>query len=275
MAKISELPIPAALTGLERFPALQSAGNIGLPLFATSRQWGGTVLALRAPMLADLSSTSDADPGAGKLRWNHATPGSASTLYVDDADQDAGDLTPVWPNLPAGSLVYIQGAGPLKAGDWQKWQVTSVTDASGYAKVSVTLLASAGTFANGDELEVSFQQPAPAPGVDRSAVSTLSIVSGVVTIDYSLGDYFTLALTANVTSIVITNLPSLGYAAALHLELQQDATGGRTVALPSSFKAITGSDSAVQSAANARTLLVATSTDAGTRWSFSMKGVAA
>lgn len=112
-------------------------------------------------------------------------------------------------------------------------------------------------------------------GGSRNAVTALSISSGVVTIDYLLGDYFTLSLTANVTSIVFTNLPATGVGASLTIGITQDATGGRTVALPSSFKATGGSDTAVQSAANARTRLVLLSDDQGARWEYAMQEVAA
>lgn len=112
-------------------------------------------------------------------------------------------------------------------------------------------------------------------GSSRSTVTALSIAAGVVNIDYSLGDYFTLALTANVTSITFSNLPGAGNGASLAVRLQQDGTGSRTVALPASFKQITGSDSAVQSAANAYTVLMITTFDNGTRWEYSMKAGAA
>lgn len=103
------------------------------------------------------------------------------------------------------------------------------------------------------------------------SVNTLTISTGVVNIDCSLGDYFTLSLTANVTSITFSNLPATGKAQSIMIRMQQDATGGRTVALPSSFKAISGSDTTVQSPANAYTILAITSFDQGTRWEYSMK----
>lgn len=111
--------------------------------------------------------------------------------------------------------------------------------------------------------------------VDRTTVTSLSIAAGVVNVDYALGDYFTLALTANVTSITFSNLPGSGKGASLAIRLQQDGTGSRTIALPASFKAITGSDTAVQSAANAYTVLMITTFDNGTRWEYSMKEGAA
>lgn len=112
-------------------------------------------------------------------------------------------------------------------------------------------------------------------GTDRSTVTALSISSGVVNIDCSLGDYFTLSLTANVTSITFSNLPASGKGASIAVQIRQDATGSRTVTLPSSFKATGGSDTAVQSAANAYTLLTLTSFDQGTRWAYAMQEVAA
>jgi hypothetical protein len=86
-----------------------------------------------------------------------------------------------------------------------------------------------------------------------------------------LGELFTLALTANVTSITFSNLPGSGNGQAIFIRVQQDATGSRTVALPASFKAISGSDLAVQSAANAYTDIALTTVDNGTRWEYCMR----
>lgn len=103
------------------------------------------------------------------------------------------------------------------------------------------------------------------------AVTALTISSGVVNIDCSKGDYFTLSLTANVTSITFSNVPASGRGQSIMIRVQQDATGSRTVALPTSFKAIAGSDTAIQAAANAYTIIAATTFDQGARWEYSMK----
>jgi hypothetical protein len=132
---------------------------------------------------------------------------------------------------------------------------------------------------NGQVLTVVSGAPAWAAasggGVTRDAVTALTISAGVVNIDCNAGDFFTLALTANVTSITFTNLPAPGRAVSLGVRIRQDGTGGRTVALPAAFRATTGSDTAVQSAANAWTLLTITTFDQGTRWEYTMRGVAA
>lgn len=111
--------------------------------------------------------------------------------------------------------------------------------------------------------------------LDRSTVTALSIAAGVVNINCALGDFFTLSLTANVTSITFSNLPAAGKGASISVRIRQDGTGGRTVALPTSFKATGGSDTSVQSAANAYTLLIITSFDQGTRWEYAMQEIAA
>lgn len=112
-------------------------------------------------------------------------------------------------------------------------------------------------------------------GAARDAVTALTISAGTVNIDCALGDFFTLALNANVTGITFTNLPASGRAVSLALRVRQDGTGGRTVALPASFLATTGSDTAVQSAANAWTLVTLTTFDQGARWEYTMRGVSA
>lgn len=101
-------------------------------------------------------------------------------------------------------------------------------------------------------------------------LSALAIASGVVDIDCKGGDFRTLLLTANVTEITFSNLPGTGEGRAIAIRIKQDATGGRTVALPSSFKKMGSSDTAVQSAANAITILSIMTFDQGTRWEYSM-----
>ncbi|WEN13708.1 hypothetical protein PY254_10670 [Rhodanobacter sp. AS-Z3] len=268
-------PPVGALSGLELIPLLQGAANAGLPLLAAGALPKGTVLQLRRPFAADLSATADADPGAGKLRWNNAAPASATMLYIDNVDGGATSIAAAWASLNVGGFVYVQGVTDAARGNWQKWQVASVATGTGYAKIGVSLQASAGTFADTDPVELTLQQPTPSPGIDRGVLSGLSIASGVVNIDCSLGDYFTLAHTANVTSLTFSNLPAAGMARTLMVRIKQDGTGGRTFAMPASFKAITGSDTAVQSAANAYTILAITTFDQGTRWEYSMKAGAA
>lgn len=76
--------------------------------------------------------------------------------------------------------------------------------------------------------------PAVAGGTDRSTVTAVSSSSGAVTLDYALGDYFTLTLTESVTSWAISNPPGSGKGFTLMVQVTQGA-GPYTVADPGTF----------------------------------------
>lgn len=264
MSKLSEMSPPTLpLTGLEMTPALQGGGvdgNVGLPLLAYGQLPRGNVLLLRAPMLADMSATAEADPGAGKLRWNNADPDDATEIYIDDLDDDAGDLSGLWAALDVGGFVYVQGAADSDARDnWQKWQVTAISDESGYGKLVVTLQGSNGVFTDTAALELTLQQPTPSPGVDRNVVTTVNSASGTTTLDLSLGDYFKTTLTED-TTIVVTNVPAAG---SFSLRILQDATEAFTVAFPASFLKRGGGAFAVSTDLGARDRIIFTTDDTG------------
>lgn len=98
------------------------------------------------------------------------------------------------------------------------------------------------------------------------AVTALSISTGVVNIDCSLGDYFTLAISANVTSITFSNLPAAGYARTLMIRFTQDATTAYTVAWPASFKWAGGTAGVISTTLSAVDVLAITTFDQGTSW---------
>lgn len=248
------------ITGRELIPGLQDGDGIGMMAAEIVAAPKGPMLLLREAYTADVSATTDADPGGGKVRWNNATQASATQLYIDDADSGAVDHSALWATLLAGGYVYLRHATDL--GIWQQWSVTSVTDASGYLKLGVTLVASAGSFAGSDALQLSIQQPNPSPGVDRNVVTALSIVSGVVTVDCSLGDYFTLALNANVTGWSFTNVSP---GCSLMIEITQDTTP-RTVAWHANDTWAGGTAGAVSTASGAKDLLAKTTVNSGSKW---------
>lgn len=263
MPKISEMAAPAALSGLELIPGLQGSASAGMPLLALGGLPRGNVLQLRRSYAADLSATADADPGAGKLRWNNAAPASATVLYIDNTTVDATDISAAWATLAVGGFVYVQGsADGAHRANWQKWQITSVTAASGYAKIGVSLQASAGAFAAADTVEITLQQPTPALGANRNVVNAIPVTSGTAALDASLGDYFTLALAANIIGWTISNVPA---ACSLMIAITQDATA-RTVAWPASFRWANGSAGSVSAAAGAKDLLAITTFDGGATW---------
>ena len=108
-------------------------------------------------------------------------------------------------------------------------------------------------------------------GSSADPVSALTNSAGTVTVDCSLGKSFTLPLAANVTTLTLTNLAGAGYATEIEIEIKQNGTGGFTFALPASFKALGGSDTAIAAGANAVTVLSAKTFDNGTTWRYAMQ----
>jgi hypothetical protein len=96
---------------------------------------------------------------------------------------------------------------------------------------------------------------------------------GTVTLDFSGKSKYAGAITlgANVTTLAFSNLPGSGFYAEYELHITQDATGGRTFAIPASHKALGGSDTAIAAAANAVTVISASTVSNGTAWRFAMQ----
>lgn len=110
-------------------------------------------------------------------------------------------------------------------------------------------------------------------GSDVLDVETPSNASGTVTLDFDSKSRYVGAITlaANVTTLTISNLPGSGKFAEYELHIKQDGTGSRTFAIPASHKALGGSDTAIASAANAVTVLTASTVDNGTTWRYAMQ----
>lgn len=120
--------------------------------------------------------------------------------------------------------------------------------------------------APGDDAKISLLRAA---GLMLTAVA---VDSGVATINCGNGlrRRHELTLTGNVT-LAIDNVAPEGYATEGEVCIKQDATGGRTVTFPSSWKPIGGSDTAVASAATAVTWLSFVTYDGGTTVSYAMQ----
>ena len=109
----------------------------------------------------DLTDTADSDPGSGKLRFDNASQNSASTLYVDDADVNGLDITTLIATLDDSTATVKGQISLTKVGDATKrliFNMTALTDASGYTKLTVSNVASSATnpFAEGDTVLFGF-----------------------------------------------------------------------------------------------------------------------
>jgi hypothetical protein len=103
--------------------------------------------------------------------------------------------------------------------------------------------------------------------VDYAETSpTVAISAGALTIDLDTGSVFDVVLTANVTSLNLASPPAAGRAGSATLILRQDATGGRTVAWPSSVRWAGGTPPVVSPAANAVDIYAFITRSGGASW---------
>ena len=107
------------------------------------------------------STTSEADPGAGKIAFNHATLASVTELYVDDADDASADISGFvqsWDDVSnASARGYVTVTKEGTPSTYAVYKVTgAVTDASGYTKVPVAHIVSSGSFSDDDGVGVQF-----------------------------------------------------------------------------------------------------------------------
>jgi hypothetical protein len=106
------------------------------------------------------TSTTDADPGVGELRLNNAAPASANTLYLSVTDADGADLSDEldsWDDVSAtlkGKLMIRSAQNPSS---YAFYRVSgAVVSATGYRKLTLIHISSAGTFGAAEPLGLDF-----------------------------------------------------------------------------------------------------------------------
>jgi len=140
------------------------------------------------------TTTTMADPGSGNVRFNNATVASVTAIAIDDLDGNGVDQSAyiaLWDdstNTIKGTLVFRTGGG-----DVATFNITGLTDNTGWFEVAVTHVASSGTFSNAEipisaspaqvirALMVLGQVMCPAPVlrllITQSCVGTRPVVS--------------------------------------------------------------------------------------------------
>jgi collagen type VII alpha len=105
-------------------------------------------------------TTSMADPGNGDLRLNNATLSSVTAAAVDDLDAGGTDVSAAvlsWDdasNSVRGTLLIKRADAPA---NWALYNITGAsTDNAGWTQLALTYVDHAGSFANGNSLNVEF-----------------------------------------------------------------------------------------------------------------------
>lgn len=106
------------------------------------------------------TSTTDGDPGAGVLRFNHATYANVTEIYIDDADSNGGATqadTATWGSSTSTIKGFLHIVDINDSTTYARFKITAaVDDETGYNKITVVHLASNNTFSADDELSVHF-----------------------------------------------------------------------------------------------------------------------
>ncbi len=239
--KFPSLPAASALTGAEIIPGTQ----------------GGVDKRTTAQAIADLfKGTKGADIASAATTSIGAATGNYVTITGTTGITSFGTGTAGWLRLVrfAGALTLTHNATSLILPT-----SANITTAAGDFAIFVSEGSS-----NWRCLAYYRASGEPLKSGSR-AVSAVVPAAGVATIDLSLGDYFTLAPTADVTSILFTNPPGAGKGARIYVRLTQDATP-RAYTWPASFKWPGGVAGTVSTGAGAVDLLELTTFDNGTTW---------
>ena len=138
------------------------------------------------------TTTADADPGTGVIRFNHGTLSSATAAYMDDSDANSVDVSTYLLTWDDSSTTSNRGTIKMvKSGTPSTYALYTITgastDASGYVKLALTHVASNGTFSNSDTVIIH----------NTRTGDTGSIAAGAVDLN---GEKLTLDANAN-TSI--------------------------------------------------------------------------
>ena len=160
------------------------------------------------------TTVTDADPGAGFIRFNNATISSATIAYVDDLEANGTDVVAwvqsfddVTGNATNRGRIRVSKANTLDT--WHVFKVNAaITDASGYTKIPLTYIDGAGSLANNDKVFVSFVasgEDGAIPGyLYKFATSTTDGDPGAGILRFDDGTY------ADVTEIYIDDADQYG-----------------------------------------------------------------
>lgn len=127
------------------------------------------------------TGTTAADPGAGKVRINHATPSSATRAYISDTTAGGGDLTAViasWATSTSVNKGRLKWSKEGDQGDYMEFFVTDVVDSGDYFTLTIDHVADSGTLTNGADLALLFADTGDQgdPGTTVPDISLLTLV---------------------------------------------------------------------------------------------------
>ena len=190
------------------------------------------------------TTTTDADPGSGFIRFNNANLASASIAYASDNEINGTDVS-AWVlsfddvSSSASNRGRIRMSKSNTLDTWAVYKISGAsTDASGYVKLALTYIDSAGTFANNDKVFLSFVatgagETGATGAAGGSAADDLSLGDAAVTIATSAGN-ITIDAQGSDTDIIFKGTDGSSDITPLTLDMSEAGkaifTGAATIA---------------------------------------------
>lgn len=162
---------------------LQSLADVSAHTFAVQPQ---AATGAGFGWVLDRSSTTVADPGAGKMRLNAANLSATTTLVLDQTTTDGANMATYFSGLgQAGSIELRAFSDP---GAWAAYTYTAANSPTGYQTFTVSLTAKGAEPADGDTLLFTFFPSASSSG-NGSANYTLTINDQTANYTVALADF--------------------------------------------------------------------------------------
>lgn len=207
----------------------------------------------------DSSTTTAADPGTGDFRLNNASFASVTEASISDDSGESGN-----PDVEAWLLTFDNSTSTVKGyltfkkaaaqENFATYSIGAVSDESGYVKVTLTHIASSGSFSDTDPVAIEFtpngnKGDAGASGDgsgDMLAANNLSDLDDIPTARENLG----LEVGADVQAYnsFLACLAGLGDAGADAITFWDDSLGACNYLTPSSPLSIAGTNLSVAAA---------------------------
>ncbi|MCR9254702.1 MAG: hypothetical protein NXI16_01230 [Alphaproteobacteria bacterium] len=158
--------LPAADGSANQFMKTDGAGAIS---------FGYPVIGSEQPYTFS-TTTTDSDPGAGVVRLNNATPASVTEIYIDDLNAAGADIRTriaAWDDSTSSTKGTLTITSLENPAEYICVTLTALTQPTGYSKLTVTHIDSAGTLANAENIVLSF-----VPTGDQGAGGDVNVQEG-------------------------------------------------------------------------------------------------
>lgn len=138
-------------------------------------------------LLYKFETATGTPPASGRIRYNHATPASATHVYVHDTERNAVNLDALLDTVGVGDLLIVSSeSNPAR---FHIFEVSAISDAGDYHDYTVTYLGGAGTFENGRALWLGIARKGPTGAT--GATGATGFVAATETVDDTSGDIST------------------------------------------------------------------------------------